>query len=242
MNYLIWANFKMNKNTAELKEYLSLFKDTYACFVNVDLMIAPVTAWLGIASEILRESCVNLGAQNMYFEESGAYTGETSPAMLEDLGCQYVILGHSERRQYFGETDENVNKKVKKALEHHIRPIVCIGENLREKELWLTKEVLKIQLVKALEWIESSEVDIAYEPVWAIGTGKSATPSDVEEIHTFLREILANESSRIIYGGSVNDTNANELIKRKNVNGFLIGSASLDPNKFLKIIEETIKE
>ncbi len=241
MKLLIWANFKMNKNTSELKEYLNVFKDTYACFVNIDLMVAPVTAWLGIASEILKDSCVHLWAQNMYFEESWAYTWETSPTMLEDLWCSYVILGHSERRQFFWETNESVNKKVKKAIEHGIRPILCIWENLRQKELWLTKEVLKIQLVEWLEWVDASLVDIAYEPVWAIWTGKSATPDDVQEIHNFLRELLWNKQSRIIYGWSVNDTNANELIKKNNVNWFLIGSASLDPNKFLKIIEETIK-
>lgn len=241
MKLLIGGNFKMNKNTIELKEYLNVFKDTYACFVNIDLMVAPVTAWLGIASEILKDSCVHLWAQNMYYEVSWAYTWETSPMMLEDLWCSYVILGHSERRQFFGETNEGVNKKVKKAIEHNIRPILCIWENLRQKELGLTKEVLKIQLIEWLEWVDSSNVDIAYEPVWAIWTGKSATPDDVEEIHNFLRKLLWNDESRIIYGWSVNDTNANELIKKNNVNWFLIGSASLDPNKFLKIIEETIK-
>lgn len=241
MNILIWANFKMNKTTKELKEYLNLFKETYSCFVNIDLMIAPVTAWLGIASEILEGSCVNLWAQNMFFEESWAYTWEISPMMLEDLKCSYVILWHSERRQFFEETNESVNKKVKKAIEHNIRPIICIWENLKQKELWLTKEVLKIQLLEWLEWVDISKVDIAYEPVWAIWTGMSATPEDVEEIHNFLRNLINNKQSRIIYGWSVNDTNANELIKRNNVNWFLIGSASLDPVKFLKIIKETIK-
>lgn len=241
MKYLIGANFKMNKTTTDLKEYLSLFTGKYACFTNMDLMIAPVTAWLGIASEMLHGSCVNLWAQNMFFEESWAYTGEVSPAMLSDLGCTYVILGHSERRQYFWETNDSINKKVKKAIEHGIRPILCIGENLHHKELGLTKEILKIQLIEGLDGVDSAKVDIAYEPVWAIWTGESATPEDVEQIHTFLRDLVGNDDSRIIYGGSVNETNAYELIQRNNVNGFLIGSASLDPTKFLKIIEEVEK-
>lgn len=242
MNLLIGANFKMNKTTAELREYLGTFVSGYACFRTVDLMIAPVTAGLALASELVRDSCVHLGAQNMYYEDSGAYTGETSPLMLQELACGYVILGHSERRSIFGETDELVNRKVKAALARDIRPILCIGENLGEKESGLTKEVLKIQLVKGLTGIEdTAKVDIAYEPVWAIGTGKSATPEYVEEIHTFIRGILGQSESRIIYGGSVTETNAHELIGKREVNGFLIGSAALDPNRLMKIVEETVK-
>ncbi len=231
----------MNKTTAELKDYLAYFKNVYSCFVNVDLMIAPVTTGLWIASEILENSCIHLWAQNMYFEESWAYTWEVSALMLEEIWCKYVIIWHSERRQYFLEDNFIVNKKVKKALEHNIRPIVCIWENLKQKELWLTKEVLKIQLLEWLEWVDFEKVDIAYEPVWAIWTGKSATSYYVEEIHTFLRSFANNEQTRIIYWWSVNEQNASELISKNNVNGFLIWTASLEANKFLKIIEESSK-
>ncbi|USN58593.1 MAG: triose-phosphate isomerase [Candidatus Peribacteria bacterium] len=267
MKYLIGANFKMNKTTSELKEYLKVFKEKYACFINIDLMIAPVSAGLGVASENLEGSCINLGAQNMYFEESGAYTGEISPTMLRDLNCQYVILGHSERRQFFHESDELINKKVSAALTHGIRPILCIGENLEQKNKGLTKEVLKIQLVEGLWGIEdTSLVDIAYEPVWAIGTGEVATPEYVAEIHQYIREILnphpnpllrsnfedsrastpvsvipsqgeGTSKSRIIYGGSVKPENAPELIKIENVDGFLIGGAALKPEGLLGIVE-----
>lgn len=242
MNLLIGANFKMNKTTTELREYLETFVSEYSCFRTVDLMIAPVTAGLALASELIQNSCVHLGAQNMYYEDSGAYTGETSPVMLQELACGYVILGHSERRSIFGETDDLVNRKVKAAISHFIRPILCIGENLGEKESGLTKEVLKIQLVKGLAGIEDiTKVDIAYEPVWAIGTGKSATPEYVEEIHIFIRSILGQSESRIIYGGSVTETNAHELISKHEVNGFLIGSAALDPNRLMRIVEEVVK-
>ncbi|MDD3646267.1 MAG: triose-phosphate isomerase [Candidatus Gracilibacteria bacterium] len=238
MKYLIGANFKMNKSTKELKEYLEVFKSKYACFLHIDLMIAPVTSGLGIASELLEGSCINLGSQNMYFEESGAYTGEISPSMLNELNCTYVIIGHSERRQYFNETNEFINKKVKAAISHRIRPILCIGESLEQKNKGLTKEVLKIQLIEGLWGVEDvSKVDIAYEPVWAIGTGETATPEYIEEIHDYIRELVGNDESRIIYGGSVKPDNSKQLISIKNVNGFLVGSASLDPESFLKIAE-----
>ena len=231
----------MNKTTSELKDYLQVFKEKYACFINMDLMIAPVSAGLWIASEQLWDSCINLWAQNMYFEESGAYTWEISPNMLDDLSCKYVILGHSERREYFWETNELVNKKVLSAIEHDIRPILCIWETFDQKNKWITKEILKIQL---LEWLynvqDYSQVDIAYEPVWAIGTWETATPEYVSEIHDFIRSIIWENDSRIIYGWSVKSANAKELIGINNVNWFLIGSASLDPDSLLSIVEETL--
>ena len=231
----------MNKTTGELKRYLQVFKEKYACFVNVDVMIAPVSVWLWIASEQLEWACIDLWAQNMYFEESWAYTGEVSPNMLEDINCKYVILGHSERRQYFWEDNEMVNKKVLSALRHNIRPILCIGETLEQKNKWIAKEVLKIQLLEWLYWVDDySQVDIAYEPVWAIWTGETATPEYVEEIHNFIREIIWENDSRIIYGWSVKPNNAKELFAIKNVNWFLIGSAVLDTEGLLGIVEWTL--
>ncbi|NCP76901.1 triose-phosphate isomerase [Candidatus Gracilibacteria bacterium] len=242
MNLLIGANFKMNKTGAELREYLGTFTAEYKNIETVDVMIAPVMTGLSLAGELVKDSCIHLGAQNMSSEISGAFTGETSPLSLQEFGCEYVILGHSERRTIFGETDELVNKKLKTALAHNIRPILCIGENLAQKEEGLTKDILRVQLEKGLAGIEDTTgIDIAYEPVWAIGTGKSATPEYAEEIHMFIREILGQTKSRIIYGGSVTEVTAHELISKREINGFLIGSAALDPRRLMKIIEETVR-
>lgn len=243
MKYLIGANFKMYKSHKDLQEYFDQFINNYACFVNIDLMIAPMTVCLGTASEMTKDSCVHLWAQNMHYEEQGAFTGETSPVVLKELGAEYVIIGHSERRQYFWETNAMINQKLKAALHHGLRPILCIGENLEQKELGTSKEVLKIQLREALQGIDEVEkIDIAYEPIRAIGTGKSATPEDVQEIHEYIRSVIGNDTSRIIYGGSVNDANAENLIAQPAVNGFLIGSASLDPQKMLKILDVVSKK
>ncbi len=242
MKLLIGANFKMNKTVAEVQEYLQILTAEYGNPSTVDLMIAPVSIGLSTASELLNNSAIHLGAQNMYPEISGAYTGEISPTMLQEMKCAYVILGHSERRSIFGETNEFINRKIKSALAHNIRPILCIGENLTEKEAGLTKEILHGQLTRGLNGIEKTTgIDIAYEPVWAIGTGKSATPEYVEEIHIFIRELLGQSESRIIYGGSVSETSAHELIGKREVNGFLIGSAALDPRRLMKIVDEATK-
>jgi len=237
MKYLVWANFKMYKNQKELQEYFNQFIDTYSCFTTIDLMIAPMSVCLWTASEMVKNTCVHLWAQNMHYEDMGAYTGEISPLVLKELHAEYVILGHSERRQYFGETNDMINKKIKAALQHGIRPILCIGEHLHEKELWLSKEVLKIQLLESLQGIDDiGLVDIAYEPVRAIWTGKSATPEEVQDIHSYIRSLIATDESRIIYGGSVNTTNAVSLIAQPAVNGFLVGSASLDAPTFLELL------
>lgn len=242
MKYLIWANFKMNKTSKELNEYLDVFIQKYSCFVNVDVALAPVTSSLSWVSEIIWKSCLNLCAQNMHFDHFWAYTWEVSPDMLVDLWCKYVIVWHSERRQMFGETNEIVNKKVLSAIENNIRPILCIWETLEEKELGISKEVLKIQILKWLQnVVDYSKVDIAYEPVWAIWTGKTATREYIEEIHTFIRWIIWDVESRIIYWWSVKSDNSKELIKIPNVNWFLVGSASLDPENFLKIVESVVE-
>ncbi len=236
MKYLIWANFKMYKNQSELKTYFDTFVQNYHCFTNIDLTIAPMTVCLSTASELTKNSCIHLGAQNMYYEDQWAYTGETSPVTLKELGCEYVIIGHSERRKLFAEEDSTINKKLQSAIKHGIRPILCVGESSEEKDLWLSKENITIQLRKALKGIDSNLVDIAYEPIWAIGTGQTPTPEEINEMHHHIRQTINNNESRIIYGGSVNDTNAESIITQAEVNGFLIGGASLDAQKFLTII------
>lgn len=240
MKKLIWANFKMNKTTWELKKYLSNFKDEYACFIWVDVFIAPVSVWLSKAREILEWSCINLWAQNVYYEETWAYTWEISPIMLEDINCKYVIIWHSERRQHFWETNEIINKKIKTSLKHSIRPVLCIWENLKQKELWLTKEILKIQILEWLEWINIEDIDIAYEPIWAIWTWLSAWNDYIEEIHSYLKTIVNNNKTRIIYGWSVNTKNAKEIWNIPNVDWFLIWSASLESKNLLQIIQDII--
>lgn len=238
MKYLIWANFKMNKTPSELKKYLEVFKEKYSCFLNIDLMIAPDISGLALASDMLGGWCIKLGAQNMYYKESWAYTWEVSPAMLKELKCEYIILWHSERRTYFHETDELINKKIASALTNKIRPILCVWESLEQKERWLTREVLKIQIINGLWWISDfSKVDIAYEPVWAIWSWKTATSEDIENIHDFIRDIIWNSDSRIIYWGSVKPENSKEIISLSNVNWFLVWTASLDLFDFLKITE-----
>lgn len=228
----------MNKSIEELQEYLRVFTGEYSCLVGVDVFISPVTAGLGVAAGPIKDSCVELGAQNMHFEDAGAYTGEVSPRMLSQLGCTYVLIGHSERRWYFGETNEIINKKMKAAIANHIRPILCVGESLKTKELGLTKEYIKIQLFEWLEWVNFADIDIAYEPIWAIGTGQSATSEYVSEIHDYIRTFCQNDSTRIIYGGSVTEANAGDYMSKQNIDGLLVGGASLDPNRFIKIIEE----
>jgi triosephosphate isomerase len=196
-----------------------------------------------------------VGAQNMYYKETGAFTGEISPVFLKDLGCKYVILGHSERRDIFNETDDLINKKLKKALECDLKPIVCIGEHLEEREAGRTEDVIENQFnltFKGLKSEELSKVIIAYEPIWAIGTGKTATPEQAEEIHIFIRELISNtygkntaETVRIQYGGSIKPTNAKEIFKKENIDGGLVGGASLQSKSLYEIIkaaEESIKQ
>ncbi len=255
MKYLIAANWKMNKTVAETLEYLDLFLPAVKDLFEVDIMIAPPFTALASASIKLDsakkegEYNVKLGAQNMFYEEKGAYTGEISPIMLNELEIDYVILGHSERRHIFGEKDELINKKMYSAIEHGIRPILCVGETLEEREQGKTLNVVERQIRKGLAGIEKDMpfLDIAYEPVWAIGTGKSATPAQAEEVHRFIRSLINDlskgndEKTRILYGGSVNEDNALQLIKEENINGFLVGSASLNPERFYKIITKVLE-
>lgn len=243
-SYLVAANWKMNKTATQTSQYLEVFKQLLGDGVaGVEIMIAPAFTSLQAASVLLANTSIKLGAQNMYHEDNGAFTGEVSPVMLKEFGVDYVILGHSERRHIFGEKDEMINKKVQAALKHGVRPVLCVGETLEERELGKTLAVVERQIRLGLAGVEEqvSMVDIAYEPVWAIGTGVNATPQQAQEVHAFIRQLLHDISKgndtgcRIVYGGSVNENNAPDLIKEKDIEGFLVGTASLDPSRFYKI-------
>ena len=214
------------------------------------VVCAPFTA-LSSVNQLLRGSRIGLGAQDMFWEPRGAFTGEISPTMLLDVGCRYVIIGHSERRAYFGETDESVHRKLAAALTHHLIPIVCVGETLTEREAHQTFDVLTRQLTGALSHCERwdcAQMVLAYEPVWAIGTGKNATPEQAQEAHAFIRQWLAKrcgassaEAIRIQYGGSVNATNAASLLQQSDVDGALVGGASLNADTFSAIVRAAVK-
>lgn len=249
MKYLVAANWKMNKTVAQTLEYLETFLPFVKDINTVEIMIAPSFTALASASLKLEHSNVKLGAQNMHYQDRGAFTGEVSPLMLTELDVDYVIIGHSERRHIFGEKDDLINKKMISAVEHGIRPILCVGETLEERELGKTLSVVERQIRSGLAGIEKDMIyiDIAYEPVWAIGTGVNATPEQAQEVHRFIRSLINelskgnDEKTRILYGGSVNEKNARELIKEHNIDGFLVGTASLDPNKFYKIVTEVLE-
>ncbi len=249
MKYLVAANWKMNKTVAQTLEYLETFLPFVKDINTVEIMIAPSFTALASASLKLEHSNVKLGAQNMHYQDRGAFTGEISPLMLTELDVDYVIIGHSERRHIFGEKDDLINKKMISAVEHGIRPILCVGETLEERELGKTLSVVERQIRSGLAGIEKDMIyiDIAYEPVWAIGTGVNATPEQAQEVHRFIRSLINelskgnDEKTRILYGGSVNEKNARELIKEHNIDGFLVGTASLDPNKFYKIVTEVLE-
>ncbi len=232
----------MNKTISETQEFLSAFVPEVKDIKEVDIVIAPPFTSLTIASEKLRNTNVILAAQNMFYEEKGAYTGEVSPLMLKDIGCRYVIIGHSERRQYFNETDEIVNKKIKAAEKAGLGVILCIGESLEEREAGKTFHVLDREIDKGLNEIDIENIVIAYEPIWAIGTGKTATPEQAQEAHAYIRERLRvkygnkAEEVRIIYGGSVTPENIDSLMACRDLDGALVGGASLKVESFVKIV------
>ncbi len=243
---LIAGNWKMYKTVCEAVETareLVLFTSA----VNVDVMIAPPFTALASVAEVVKGTSVALGAQNLFWKNEGAYTGEISPAMLSDIGCQYAIIGHSERRQYFGDTDELVNAKIRAALEHKLIPVFCVGETETQREAKETFSVLDKQVTKGLEGFSSevltSVLVIAYEPVWAIGTGKTATTDQVQEVHAFLRSLvekrfdnLLAKTVKILYGGSVKPDNVTEIMNMPDVDGALVGGASLTAKVFNSII------
>ncbi len=244
---IIGGNWKMNRGTPEdSKEMLESLIPLVLEINSVDIVIVVPFTVLTTVSKLLNGTNIKLGAQNMYFEDKGAYTGEVSPRFLKAIGVEYVILGHSERRDIFNESDSLINKKLKKALSLDLKPIVCIGEHLEEREAGKTKDIITYQInetFKALTKEEMIKTVIAYEPIWAIGTGKTATPEQAEEIHIFIREYINQkfdrdtaDSIRIQYGGSVKPTNAEDLFKKKNIDGGLVGGASLETNSFYQII------
>jgi len=235
----------MHKTVQEAVELVRELKELVSDVKDRDILVCPPFTALYAVSRELEGSNIALGAQNMFYEEKGAFTGEISPLMVKDVGCSYVILGHSERRHIFGETDELINKKVLSAVNHGLIPILCVGETLQEREEDKTKEVIERQVKEGLKGLnETSEFVIAYEPVWAIGTGKTATPELAEKVHSFIREILAEmfgkekaDSIRILYGGSVKPENAAGLMSQPNIDGSLVGGASLKAESFAKIVK-----
>lgn len=242
---IIAANWKMNNTVKESKE---LVKNLLPLIneAECEVVLCPPFTALKAVKGLLKGSRVKLGAQNVHFAQSGAYTGEISADMLKELKVEYVIIGHSERRQYFGETDETVNKKIKTCLAKKLKPIVCIGETLQEREQGLTEEVLKRQITqgfKDLKTKDFAKIVIAYEPVWAIGTGKTATPQDADTTIAYIRKVLKKEFSsavaintRIQYGGSMNAKNAASLMAMPEIDGGLIGGASLKAQEFASVV------
>lgn len=247
----IAGNWKMYKNIDEAVELVSSLKKAEKELSEAAVVVIPPFTALREIKKTLEGSSIKLGAQNLFWEEKGAFTGEISPVMLKDAGCEYVVIGHSERRQYFGEIDETVNKKIKAALAQGLVPIVCIGESLEERERGETINKVETQLKIGLERMgkeEMSQIIIAYEPIWAIGTGLTATPAQAEEVHSFIRDKLrenyGNEIGSyviILYGGSVKPDNTYTLLKEKNINGALVGGASLEADSFIQIAKEGIK-
>ncbi len=239
----IAANWKMNKTVPEAMDFIYSFLSTVEKVKDADIVIAPpFTALFGIA-ERLAGTNVKLSAQNVFYEEKGAFTGEVSPLMLVDVGCEYVIIGHSERRQYFGETDDMVNRKMKAAQKNGLNVIFCIGETLKERDAARTYEVLRTQTVNGLRDADVKKLVVAYEPVWAIGTGKTATPEQAQDAHKFIRNAVREiyprdaDSLRILYGGSVTPENVDSLMACPDVDGALVGGASLKPDSFEKIVK-----
>ena len=241
---IIAGNWKMNKTIAEALDFVDGVKDRVNND-NVEAVICAPFLALKDLKEATKGTNIKIGAQNMHFEESGAFTGEVAPAMLKEIGIDYVVIGHSERREYFNETDETVNKKVLKALEVGINPILCCGETLEQRESGKTKDVCKVQVEKGLANVakeDLAKVVIAYEPIWAIGTGKTATAEDANDVIAYIREVvaslygeLANEV-RIQYGGSVKPSNVSEIMGQSDIDGALVGGASLAADDYVELV------
>ena len=245
---VVAGNWKMNN---DLNGSISLISDLKKGLsdknLNVITIVCPPFTSLETANTLLKGSDIKLGAQNMYFEESGAFTGEVSAQMLLGTGCEYVILGHSERRTIFGESNQTINKKIKTAVKHQLKPIFCIGETLEEREKEITFKVIETQIREGLDSLSESDLSnliIAYEPVWAIGTGRNATPEQAQEVHHFIRKLISEifsaafaDSLIIQYGGSVKPENSKDLMSQPDIDGALVGGACLKADSFVKIIE-----
>lgn len=243
---LIAGNWKMNKTSSQARRLTEQLKDGHT-HGHVEVAVCPPFTALESVAEVLENTRIKLGAQNVHFEDAGAFTGEVSVSMLKDLGAELVIVGHSERRQIFGETDELINKKVKKVLANDMTPILCVGETLEEREQDKTEQVVKGQVTEDLKGLtqrEIAKVIIAYEPIWAIGTGKSATAAEADRVIGYIRGVLAKLTGkeqagmiRILYGGSVKAANADSLLGQPQIDGALVGGASLKADEFLTIIK-----
>ncbi len=236
----------MNKTPEEAVGFVKELAAVVGGGSEANIVLCPPFTALSSVYEVIKNTPIKLGAQNMFWEREGAYTGEISPPMLKELGCSYCIIGHSERRSYFGETDQTVNKKLKAALSFNLGPIMCIGEKLEEREKGETEAIVKRQLEGGLESLTKEDIlrlVIAYEPIWAIGTGKTATPKQANEVHKFIRDLLlssydkeVSQRARILYGGSIKPGNCAELFSQPDIDGGLVGGASLDINSFIEII------
>ncbi|MEK6758742.1 MAG: triose-phosphate isomerase [Deltaproteobacteria bacterium] len=244
---LIAGNWKMNTTVNQGTDLVMKLRELIKGVDSVDIVVAPPFTSLYHISHLIADSSIKLAAQDIFWEKSGAYTGEVSPEMIKDAGCRYVIIGHSERRQYFNETDETVNKKAMAAIKHDLMPIVCVGETLQEKEEGKTLGRVKAQVRGALAGLSGGavkSVSIAYEPIWAIGTGKTASPQEAEEVHNAIRELLyeifdadSAKEVRIIYGGSVKPENIDVLMAQPNIDGALVGGASLKAEDFARLVK-----
>lgn len=245
---VVAGNWKMNMTDPEAVELAKALKDSLKSIEDSELVVCPPFTSLSSLSGILAGCNIGLGAQNLFWESSGAYTGEVSAEMLLSVGCEYVIIGHSERRQYFGEDNQSVNRKVKSAIAGGLTPIVCVGERLEQREAGKTEAVVEDHIRGGFEGLSSDDVSktiVAYEPVWAIGTGKTATPEQANEVHLFIRELIKelydadlSSRTRILYGGSVKPENARSLIEQPELDGFLVGGASLKAESFAAIARE----
>jgi len=244
---IIAGNWKMNKVIEESLSLVNELKEAVQGINDsIEIVVSPPFTTLSVINDIIKGSNILLAAQDVFWEDKGAYTGEISPVMLKDVGCKYTIIGHSERRQYFNETNETVNKKIKAVLKNDLSVIVCVGETLEERENETTFSVIGTQIRDGLNGLgqkDMEQVVIAYEPVWAIGTGKTATPSQANEVHIFIRDTIKEmfgdeiaSSITIQYGGSVNPSNITELMSESDIDGALVGGASLDSGSFIQII------
>jgi triosephosphate isomerase len=246
---IIAGNWKMNKTATEARDLASKIISFVSGVKDRDIVLAPPFTSIPAVADAIKGTNVELAAQDLFWEDKGAFTGEISAEMLLDLGCKYVIIGHSERRQFFGETDETVNKKLRQALNKSLLPIVCVGELLSEREAGKANQVIERQVVGALKGVAASEMQkivVAYEPVWAIGTGKTATPDQANEIHAFIRQEIKSMYSddvagalRIQYGGSVTPDNVSTLMAKPDIDGALVGGASLKPESFAALVKFT---
>ncbi len=244
--HIVGGNWKMNTSREEAKTLAGALKDKIGGVTDTDVVLCPPFVYLTDVAEAIAGSNLQLGAQDVYFEDNGAFTGEISTAMLKDVCCQWAIIGHSERRHVIGETDETINKKVLKSLNDGLKVILAVGELLEQREAGTTKKVVESQVKVGLEGVEKAkmgDVVLAYEPVWAIGTGKTASPEQAEEVHAMIRALLGElydgdvaEATRIQYGGSVKPNNAADLFAREDIDGGLIGGASLKPDDFTAIV------